>query len=229
MAASSRSKLELPLLAELWVRMHVAFPHRWGAAAGQTPDGVAGRMWADQLGGMTAEQIARGLRVCLDAGDRYPPGPGEFRDFCLGVVPLEDVAVELADGEGAYSPFTRLVGRYLDWARFRESGGRDQDAIARQAWRRARRALHNGEPLPTAPVAAIEKPKAAPPVPADPEKVAAEVEKLRALFGQAAEPLERAEVPPGLSPVEREAYESELAEHYRRVARGGAVSEVQPA
>jgi hypothetical protein len=231
---SSRSKLPAPLLAELWARMHVVYPHRWGSAVGQTPDGVAGAMWAAELGELSAGEIARGLQACIASPDEWPPGPGDFRAMCLGAERLSVVIDELRPNGPRPSGFTRMVWARIDGHRYRGSGGSAQDAMVRMAWEQARRALLAGEPLPREPAADLPRPDTAPYREASPEAVAAAAAKLEQVFGRAPDPAPTP-LPHGLSPIEMEAYEAALAAEKlarqvdRKSAAAGERDEGEPA
>lgn len=63
----------------LWEKMAAIFGHKWVSSFGETDDGT----WLRVLSGLTREQIAAGLRACLNRNDVWPPGAAEFRRLCL--------------------------------------------------------------------------------------------------------------------------------------------------
>lgn len=209
---SSRCSLAAPLLAELWVRMHVVYPHKWGAAVGQTHEGVAGAMWATELAELSAGQIAHGLKACLASPDEWPPGPGEFRAMCLGVERFADVLDELRPNGPKPSRFTRMVWSRIDGHRYRSaSGSGAQEAMVRTAYDQARKALLKGEPLPDEIAGELARPDTTPYREASPEAVAAAAAKIAEVYAKPPE-AEPAKPPVhGLSPVEMERFEEELA------------------
>lgn len=65
----------------LWEKMAAIYGHKWVSSFGESDDGT----WLRVLTGLTKEQIAAGLRACLDRDDVWPPGAAEFRKLCLPV------------------------------------------------------------------------------------------------------------------------------------------------
>lgn len=64
------------------------YGHRWSSAYGEADDGT----WRACLRGLVGEQLARGLRECVDSGDPWPPTAPAFRRMCLGL------GVDTSDG-----------------------------------------------------------------------------------------------------------------------------------
>lgn len=62
----------------LWERMTAMYGHKWVSAHGACDDGT----WAAGLHGLTAEEIAQGLTLCLKREDVWPPSLPEFRAMC---------------------------------------------------------------------------------------------------------------------------------------------------
>lgn len=64
------------------------YGHRWLSAYGDvSKEGVmteTAKIWQKALGGVTYEQIAKGLTKCLESGNSWPPSLPEFRALCLG-------------------------------------------------------------------------------------------------------------------------------------------------
>lgn len=44
----------------------------------------AAKTWASGMSGLTGEQVADGLRECVDCGEAWPPGLPEFVAMCRG-------------------------------------------------------------------------------------------------------------------------------------------------
>ena len=77
------------LIINLWERMAHIYGHKWTSAHGES--GIeknelteVARTWATGLRGVTGEQIAVGLRACIDRLDDWPPTLPEFKRLCLG-------------------------------------------------------------------------------------------------------------------------------------------------
>ena len=69
-------------IAQLWARMASMYGHRWLSAYGERDeDGT----WRRVLSGLVGEQIAKGLRGCIESGSEWPPSAPEFRRMCLGL------------------------------------------------------------------------------------------------------------------------------------------------
>ena len=62
------------------------FTSSYGPSALNEADGLSesAKTWASGLTGVTGEQVAQGLRACLERKDEWPPGLPEFRQMCLG-------------------------------------------------------------------------------------------------------------------------------------------------
>lgn len=83
----TRPMLDRKIVAELWRRMAAIYAHKWVSGYGECD---ADDTWAIGLVGLTGQQIANGLRACIDvAKDRvrvgdedWPPTLGEFRARC---------------------------------------------------------------------------------------------------------------------------------------------------
>lgn len=63
----------------LWEKLAAIYGHKWVSSFGEADDGT----WLRVLTGLAREQIAVGLRSCLDRIDPWPPGAAEFRRLCL--------------------------------------------------------------------------------------------------------------------------------------------------
>lgn len=65
------------------------YGHKWTSSYGDvsSPDGGlsdTAEVWSTGLAGVSAEQFARGLEVCVKSGEAWPPTLPEFREMCLG-------------------------------------------------------------------------------------------------------------------------------------------------
>lgn len=76
-------------MGTLWTRMGEIYGHRWISAYGEYGDGERAsstvETWRKGLTGVTPEQIARGLKTCLERGADWPPTLPEFRAMCKPV------------------------------------------------------------------------------------------------------------------------------------------------
>lgn len=178
-----------------WSRMAAIYGHRWASAYGDLPEDdngkptTAGDTWRRGLMGIPSASLAVGLNACVVSADPWPPTLPEFRAMCLAVPSLAAVRMDFRRNEGG--PFTRLVHQYLDTFAYKHAEvGRAEKMLA-DAYQQAREHVMQGKPLPETPVAALEAPRARdvpePVNPAPPEKVRAELDKMRAaLDGKAA-------------------------------------------
>lgn len=76
-------------MSNLWERMGHIFGHKFTSAYGEMAyDGnnltEAARTWSSGLRGLTGEQIANGLRECINCGASWPPTLPEFVKMCKG-------------------------------------------------------------------------------------------------------------------------------------------------
>ena len=75
-------------IAALWSRFAHLYGLRFENCYGPALD-ESGRLrpiaatWAKALSGFTSDDLARGLRACLDRNDGWPPALPEFRALCL--------------------------------------------------------------------------------------------------------------------------------------------------
>lgn len=77
------------LLINLWERMTHIYGHRWTSAYGEAAvhDGElsdTAKTWASGLRGVTGDQLADGLRACVERVDPWPPSLPEFVALCKG-------------------------------------------------------------------------------------------------------------------------------------------------
>ena len=88
-SAASASSLTARMIVNLWERMTHLYGHKFSAAFGEraaNPDGSltdVAHTWAGGLRGITGEQLATGLRQCIESGAEWPPSLPEFRAMCL--------------------------------------------------------------------------------------------------------------------------------------------------
>lgn len=169
-------------LPELWAAMLATYGHRWASAYGQDPNGVAAATWATGLAGLSAGQIAAGLRACLTFGDGWPPTLPEFRALCMGIPALSTVRAEMLRPDAERSPFTRFAKALIDGHRYRQADAREADRMLREAYELAREERMRGAPLPDAPLAIVDDTQR-PPVPANPETAKARLEEIAELLG----------------------------------------------
>lgn len=70
-------------LWELWKRMGEMYGHTWASQQGDEPNNT----WIRGLEGVSNDQLAAGLRGCLDRPGTFPPTLPEFRQMCTGYDP----------------------------------------------------------------------------------------------------------------------------------------------
>jgi len=76
-------------MVRLWQRMGEIYGHKWVSGYGEvlvsTGDlSQTAETWLIGLSGVTGEQFASGLEVCVTSGAAWPPTLPEFREMCLG-------------------------------------------------------------------------------------------------------------------------------------------------
>ena len=76
-------------MTNLWERLTHIYGHKFASAYGETAtEGnnltEAARTWSSGLRGLTGEQIASGLRECINCGASWPPTLPEFVKMCKG-------------------------------------------------------------------------------------------------------------------------------------------------
>lgn len=64
--------------------MTAIYGHKWASAYGETD---ADDTWASGLKDMTPQNLADGLRACLDRAEPWPPTLPEFRALCKPETP----------------------------------------------------------------------------------------------------------------------------------------------
>jgi len=74
-------------MANLWERMTHLFGHKFTSVYGESAiiDGTltdVAQTWASGLRGLTGDQLADGLRACVDCGEAWPPSLPEFVGMC---------------------------------------------------------------------------------------------------------------------------------------------------
>lgn len=68
------------------------YGHRWTATFGETAINAQGELtetaktWASALRDVTGDQLAAGLRACLEREDTWPPALPEFKQLCDGKI-----------------------------------------------------------------------------------------------------------------------------------------------
>ena len=66
----------------LWKQMLAIFGTAWTREYGEA-GGNTSEIWADSLGGLTGEQIKRGVESCKEWADKFPPNLAQFSKLCL--------------------------------------------------------------------------------------------------------------------------------------------------
>jgi hypothetical protein len=134
-------------LDRLWARMAAIYGHRWTSSYGLAPDGAVADEWGHAIRGLTRDQAIRALERCRH-GDDWPPTPGRFREWALGIPALDEVRGELLARDTRRSPFVLAVAQRLDIWRWRHADAREADRMLAAAHEAVRDAVLRGEPLP---------------------------------------------------------------------------------
>ena len=76
-------------MSNLWERLTHLYGHKFASVYGVSAVNQSGltetaKTWASGLNGLTGEQIANGLRECVDCGAAWPPTLPEFVGMCKG-------------------------------------------------------------------------------------------------------------------------------------------------
>jgi hypothetical protein len=76
-------------MLNLWERLNHIYGHKFSSTYGESAfneDGLteAAKTWASGLRGLTGDQVANGLRECVDCGEAWPPTLPEFVKMCKG-------------------------------------------------------------------------------------------------------------------------------------------------
>lgn len=80
----------MKIMANLWEKMTHLYGHKFTSSFGPSAINEHGGLsdsaqtWASGLSGITGDQLASGLRGCLEREDAWPPTLPEFRGLCLG-------------------------------------------------------------------------------------------------------------------------------------------------
>lgn len=203
----------------LWLRMAAIYPHSWTSALGDNPSGIAADTWASALAGITAEQLAEGLRSCVAEGREFPPSAGRFRGMCLGIPSFAAVKAELLSRDRKRSPFVLLVWRYVDAYAIRKADTQAGDRMLMAAYELAREKVMRGEAMPDQPAGEIAQERQGKPKPCDPAAVA---EKLAAVIEEIG-PVETRhrpdDAPTGGKTAKPADIERQLHEHYASIGR----------
>ncbi|WP_396615524.1 hypothetical protein ACHZ97_14725 [Lysobacter soli] len=129
--------------------MAAMYGHTWTSAYGDNPSGLAADTWATALSGLTAEQLAAGLRSCVAEGGEFPPSAPRFRAMCFGIPSFEAVNHELLTTDSANrTAFARLVWSHIDGYAHRHARADDAKRMRQNAYDLAREQVMRGEPLP---------------------------------------------------------------------------------
>lgn len=78
------------MIVNLWEKMTHLYAHKWASPMGDAAIDAdnsltePAKTWASGLSGITGDQLASGLRGCLEREDAWPPTLPEFRGLCLG-------------------------------------------------------------------------------------------------------------------------------------------------
>lgn len=165
------------------------YGHAWASQYGEEAIGVGAETWGAALAGLSAEQLADGLRACVAEGREFPPNAPRFRALCFGVPSFDRVTLEARKPDTA-STFTRAVYQHLDGYTLRNSTEDRVERLLLRAYNVVRESVMRGEPLPDAPVAALDL-KPPPPPKYTPGVAEARLEEIRRILEPTAE--ERAE------------------------------------
>lgn len=144
----------MPALAWLWVKMGDRHGHAFTSQYGTDPAGKSAETWAEDLAGLTDEQIRFGFDECLKLGGDWPPSSSRFRMLCLNIPTIAHVRQEFKNTDGAHrSPFARKLWQFIDSYQFGRADQDKADRMFRDAYDLTREHVMNGGELP-APAAA---------------------------------------------------------------------------
>ena len=172
-------------LRRIWERMASLYGYTWVNVHGESPHTQSGELsmsgdtWARSLAGITAQQIAIGIRACVTEGGEFPPSAPRFRAMCFNIPRFAAVRSEI--GRSDPSPFARAVWQELDIYRFKQAGAEQGDRMLRGAYDVIHDRVMRGERLLEPAAAALE----AKPIkvnPATPDQVQRRIAEIRALF-----------------------------------------------
>ncbi|SDW94237.1 hypothetical protein [Lysobacter enzymogenes] len=173
----------------IWAHMAARYGHTWVSQFGDSPDGIAGRAWSDDLQGLSRAQLDAGIAACKrEAGD-FPPSAPRFRAMCLGVPTFAEVNRELLTVVNAErSAFARLVWQHVDGYQHRHAAAKDAERMRRDAFEAASRYVLDGGALP-GPVAGVLEHDAAPKPVGIPATREGRVQRMSDLLGEAFNPV----------------------------------------
>ncbi|QWF19280.1 hypothetical protein [Lysobacter capsici] len=138
------------------------YGNTWASQYGTAASGSAAETWGAALAGLTPAQLADGLRACVAEGREFPPNAPRFRSLCFGVPSLDRVLLEVRKPDTA-SQFTRVVYQHVDGYTLRHASEDRVEQLITRAYNLVRETVMKGEPLPPAPIAALDlKPPPAP-------------------------------------------------------------------
>lgn len=155
-ATSSKAPQSASRIETLWARMAAMYGHTWTSAYGDNPGGLAADTWATALSGLTADQLATGLRSCVAEGGEFPPSAPRFRAMCFGIPSFEAVNHELLTAGSNRGRFAALVWSHIDGYAHRHARADEAKRMRQQAYELAREQVMRGEPLPEAPAGELE-------------------------------------------------------------------------
>lgn len=114
------------MIVSLWERMSHIYGHKWTSTYGESAvTGVeltdTAKTWASALRDVTGQQIADGLRACLEREDTWPPTLPEFKQLCDG-----KISKKINEFGLDYVPeYHRPENRIMDKSRLLSSDERD--------------------------------------------------------------------------------------------------------
>ncbi|WP_223621190.1 hypothetical protein [Lysobacter sp. ESA13C] len=133
------------------------FGHTWTSQFGDSPDGIAGRAWNEDLAGLTRAQLNAGIDAVKFEAAEFPPSAPRFRAMCFGIPSFSLVNSELLTKLNAQrTPFARLVWRYIDGYSHRHATSKEAEKMRRAAYELAAQHVMRGEAFLDEPVAEIE-------------------------------------------------------------------------
>ncbi len=166
-------------------QMTAIYFNRWTSAV-KGCDSDEMHAWAADMGALTRAQIDEGLRRCRQSTNEWPPSPGQFKAWCLGVPVLARALLEYDPAFiGTRSPFVRKMAEYVDGYRLRHAPADQAQRMLRDAFDLTVEFVMAGGALPEPATAAIEqeteaeKPSG---IPATPEARAQRLDRLAAVI-----------------------------------------------
>lgn len=138
------------LVSALWREMTQNFGHRWTNSYGESDQG---NTWGKGLAGMTATDLGRGIRRCIEARMEWPPSLPEFAGLCtpsskdLGLPDTETAYRAACNSDWSIHPAVYHAAKKVGTWKL----GHEAEAFTRplfiKAWNNVIEMVRRGEPI----------------------------------------------------------------------------------